>query len=183
MELSDYVKSGTWDLIEAPAEIRIIQSNDPPYQNRTEMVFFMGNDVDLFVQWRFRCLDRWFSHSKKIFILYDQFNRSNDDDFTSQYHIVLFTEWCSRKDDIVYFDSRRSGLFYVTHLEDFTLDLVEYSIDLEIFDAYIYYESGQCFPFGIIALSQSSSNDYINACSTLDEDHLSSCITHLFISR
>lgn len=42
MELSDYAQSGTWDLIEAPAEIRMIQSADPPYQNRTEMVFYMG---------------------------------------------------------------------------------------------------------------------------------------------
>ncbi len=42
MELSDYVPSGTWILIGAPAEIRIIRSSDPPYETRTEMVFFMS---------------------------------------------------------------------------------------------------------------------------------------------
>jgi hypothetical protein len=42
MELSDYVASGTWTLIDAPAEIRIVQSSEPPYESRTEMVFFMS---------------------------------------------------------------------------------------------------------------------------------------------
>ncbi|CAF3033304.1 unnamed protein product [Rotaria sp. Silwood2] len=41
MELSDYVPSGIWTLIDAPAEIRTIQSPDPPYESRSEMVFFM----------------------------------------------------------------------------------------------------------------------------------------------
>jgi nicotinic acetylcholine receptor len=42
MELSDYVTSGTWTLLSAPAEIRIINSSEPPYESRTEMVFFMS---------------------------------------------------------------------------------------------------------------------------------------------
>jgi hypothetical protein len=45
MELSDYVPSGTWILIGAPAEIRIIRSSEPPYETRTEMVFFMSKSI------------------------------------------------------------------------------------------------------------------------------------------
>ncbi|UJR22589.1 hypothetical protein I4U23_025634 [Adineta vaga] len=41
MELSDYVTSGTWTLLSAPAKIRIIKSSEPPYESRTEMVFSM----------------------------------------------------------------------------------------------------------------------------------------------
>jgi hypothetical protein len=48
MELSDYVPSGTWSLIEAPAEIRLIPSSEPPHSVRTEMIFFMGK-IRLFV--------------------------------------------------------------------------------------------------------------------------------------
>jgi len=49
MELSDYVKSGTWTLIGAPAEIRIVQSSEPPYESRTEMVFFMSKSLSSFL--------------------------------------------------------------------------------------------------------------------------------------
>lgn len=42
MELSDYGPSGIWTLIDAPAEIRTIQSTEPPYETRSEMVFFMS---------------------------------------------------------------------------------------------------------------------------------------------
>jgi hypothetical protein len=42
MELSDYAESGTWELVDAPAEIRIIHSPIPPYESRTEIVFFMS---------------------------------------------------------------------------------------------------------------------------------------------
>jgi hypothetical protein len=48
MELSDYVPSGTWTLIDAPAEIRIVRSSEPPYESRTEMVFFMGKSFPFF---------------------------------------------------------------------------------------------------------------------------------------
>ena len=42
MELSDYLNSSTWYLSSAPAKIRIIHSPEPPYESRTEVVFFMS---------------------------------------------------------------------------------------------------------------------------------------------
>jgi len=42
MELSDYAKSGTWSLLDAPAEMRIVRSPEPPYTAHTEIVFFMS---------------------------------------------------------------------------------------------------------------------------------------------
>ena len=42
MELSDYAPSGVWTLVDAPAEIRIMQLNESPYENRSEMVFYMS---------------------------------------------------------------------------------------------------------------------------------------------
>jgi hypothetical protein len=47
MELSDYVPSGTWTLIDAPAEIRVIRSAEPPYESHTEMVFFMSEEREI----------------------------------------------------------------------------------------------------------------------------------------
>ena len=45
MELADYLNSSTWYLSSAPAEIRIINSSQPPYESRTEVVFFMSNRI------------------------------------------------------------------------------------------------------------------------------------------
>lgn len=45
MELADYLNSSTWYLSSAPAEIRIINSSLPPYESRTEVVFFMSNSI------------------------------------------------------------------------------------------------------------------------------------------
>jgi len=42
MELSDYAESGTWELVDAPAEIRIIHSPESPFESRTEIVFFLS---------------------------------------------------------------------------------------------------------------------------------------------
>jgi hypothetical protein len=88
MELSDYVRSGTWTLTDAPAKIRIIQSSEPPYESRTEMVFFMGKSIFSF----FISMNHYFSYSTKIFILYNKFNRSNINDLRFNNHIILFTK-------------------------------------------------------------------------------------------
>jgi hypothetical protein len=61
MELSDYVPSGTWTLINAPAEIRIVQSHESPYESRTEMVFFMSKS-SFFCLFPF-LINQYFSYS------------------------------------------------------------------------------------------------------------------------
>lgn len=92
MELSDYAPSGTWTLIGAPAEIRIVNSTEPPYESRTEIVFFMSKYSFFLFSHLFFFHFHIISYSTTIFILYNQFNYTYNDDISFNSYFILFTK-------------------------------------------------------------------------------------------
>ena len=181
MELSDYVASGTWTLIDAPAEIRVVRSTEPPYESRTEMVFFMSEELlDPSID---RSIDLLllFSYSTEVVVLYDQSHRSDDDDYVVEHHSLLFAERCCGEDDGLHVDSRRLSLLHVADLEDSSLDFVKHSLDLEILDVHIPDEYSHCLSLGCHSLRPSSSNSNAQSRAPLDADHLSSHIADMSV--